>query len=155
MRASQGMSNPNVGHATLDVRVWAREGIKMCQVLIDTKAQGQGLLLGISNVGLNEAANDAIWDMDRAEKHHFVSMRQLNNGGILLELDSEGAMVWLNDPIIRDAFLGRFAPDAKVKEQAFPLMVQFVPLHFRLEKTMELRQLEKDNNLPANSILQA
>ena len=42
-----------------------------------------------------------------------------------------------------------------VKEQAFPLVVQFVPLHFRPEKTMELRQLEKDNDLPENSILWA
>ncbi len=149
------LPNPATGATTLDVRIRAWEGIKSRQVLIDVQAPGQTLLSGSTNASLTEAANKAIQDMDGASDHCFTSARRLNNGGILLELDSEAAAGWLGDTAMKAAFISRYAPEATVKEQAFPLVVQFVPLHFKPERDTEIGSLEKDNGLPAGSILRA
>ena len=72
---------------------------------------------------------------------------------MLLETDSESAVGWLNVPAMRASFLSHFAPNASVKEQAFSLVVQFVPLYFKLDKESEMHQVEKDNRQPARRLL--
>ena len=93
--------------------------------------------------------------MEDPQDHRFVSMRQLDNGGVLLEMDSESAARWLNVPVTQASFLNQFAPNASFKEQAFPIVVQFVPLHFKPDKALEIHQVEKDNGLPDGSLLRA
>ena len=127
------MSGPVVGAATLDVRVRAREGIKTCQVLVDAGAPGQGPLPGASNANLVDTANKAARSMEGVGEHHFVSARRLNNGGVLLEMDSDMVASWISDASTREVFLSLFTPDATVKDWAFPLVVQFIPLHFKPE----------------------
>src|SRR6266481_4732834 len=90
--------NPATGAAMLNIRIRAWEGIKSRQVLIDAQALGQTLLSGATNASLTEAANKAIQDMDGTSDHRFTSARHLNNGGILLELDSEAAAGWIVRP---------------------------------------------------------
>ena len=55
----------------------------------------------------------------------------------------------------RASFLNQFALNASFKEQAFPIVVQFIPLHFKPDKAPEIHQVEKDNGLPDGSLLQA
>ena len=105
--------------------------------------------------GLVEAANAALHDMEDAANHRFVSARRLGNGGVLLEMDSEAAACWLSAPASQASFLSRFAPDALVRERAFSLVVQFVPLYFKPEKEMEICRIEEDNDLSTGSLLRA
>ena len=63
------------------------------------------------------------------------------------------AAYWLSAPASRASFLSRFAPDTLVRERAFLLVIQFVPLYFKPEKEMEIRQIEEDNDLPTSSLL--
>ena len=105
--------------------------------------------------GLVEAANAVLRDMEDVANHHFVSARRLGNGGMLLEMDSEATACWLSAPASRASFLSRFALDALVREQAFSLMVQFVPLYFKPEKEMEIRWIEENNDLSTGSLLRA
>src|SRR6266481_1660849 len=128
-------SGPAVRAATLDIRVRAHEGIKTCQVLVDAGAPGQGPLPGASNANLVDAANKAARSMEGIGEHCFVSARRLNNSGVLLEMDSDMVASWISDASTREVFLSLFAPDATVKDQAFPLVVQFVPLHLSQNKT--------------------
>ena len=107
----------------------------------------------MSNMGLVEATNKALRNMVDPPEHCFVSACRLGNGGVLLEMDSEEVACWLNVSATRAAFLDRFAPDASVKEWAFLTVVQFVPLFFKPEKEAEIRQVERDNDLPEGSIL--
>src|SRR6266481_1637942 len=148
-------ASPATSKDTLDARVRAREGIKSRQLLVDVISLGQDMLAGASNPELVEAANKALRDLDEPPHHRFVSARQLNNGSILLELDSEEAMAWLSDPLQRASFLGCFAPEASVKTRAFPLIVQFVPLYFKPEKEAELRAIEAYNKLATGAVLRA
>ena len=133
----------------------AREGIKLRQILIDARDHGEGILRGISDAGIVESANAAIRRMENPPAHRFISAQRLGNGGVLLEMDSESAAGWLNAPATRASFLNHFAPNASVKERAFPIVVQFVPLHFKPDRTPEIRQVEKDNDLPDGSLLRA
>ena len=73
--------------------------------------------------------------------HRFVGVRRLNNGGLLLEMDSEEAASWLSHPANRADFLGRFAPDAALKSRTYSLVVQFVPLQFRPDSERELQDI--------------
>ena len=79
-------------------------------------------------------ANEALHRAERPPAHWFVGIRRLNNGGLLLEMDSEAATSWLNQPDNRADFLGRFALDAALKPRTYSLVVQFVPLQFRPDK---------------------
>ena len=62
-----------------------------------------------------EVANNSIQNMDGAMGHRFVSAKRLNNGGILLEMNSELAAGWLNGPSVKTGFLEWLAPDAIIK----------------------------------------
>jgi len=121
--------------------------------LVNMVSPGQDVLAGASNTGLVEAMNKALRDLDEPPHHCFVSARWLNNGSILLELDSEEAMAWLSDPLQRASFMGHFAPEASVKTRSFPLIVQFLLLHFKPEKEAELRAIEADNKMATGAIL--
>ena len=70
-----------------------------------------------------------------------------------MEMDSESATGWLNVPVTWASFLNQFALNASFKEQAFPIVVEFVPLLFKPDKAPEIRQVEKDNGLPDGSLL--
>ena len=93
--------------------------------------------------------------MDSAESRRFISARRLNNGGVLLEMNDEVAAAWINNPVTRATFSEHFTPDAVVKSWAYSVVVQFVLLHFKLEREVEIRQIEEANAIEAGSILHA
>ena len=99
-------------------------------MLIDASAPNQPLHQAANNPQLVSLANDVLRGMDDPPTHHFVGARQLNNGGLLLEMDSEEATAWFGGPHNKATFLSWFAPDAAFKSRTYSLVVQFVPLHF-------------------------
>ena len=129
--ASQPNVNPPTPQAlahTLDARVRAREGIKSRQILIDAPNIGEVLLEGLSNTAIVQRTNEIIQSMPDCSKHTVNSARQLNNGGILLELDTEEATRWINSAINHLTFLTKLAPEARIKTRAYPIVIQFIPL---------------------------
>ena len=91
---------------SLDARVHVREGIKARQVLVDALTPDQQLHQAASNAQLVTLANEALHRAERPLAHRFIGIRQLNNGGLLLEMDSEAAALWLSQPDNRADFLG-------------------------------------------------
>ena len=140
---------------SLDARVRAREGVKARQVLVDALTPSQQLHRAANNTQLVAKANEALHSTECPPSHCFVGTRRLNNGGLLLEMDSEDAASWLSSPVNKANFLGRFAPDATFKSRTYSLVVQFVPLQFRPDSEPELRDIEEANMLPKNAILWA
>ena len=108
------LPNPIVAAATLDVRVRAREGVKLQQILIDAHSHGDCILQGVSTAGLVNVANATLRGLEHGADHHFVSARQLNNGGVVLEMNSKATISWLGALATRPLFLGCFAPDSSV-----------------------------------------
>ena len=108
-------ASPAAGAATLDARVRAWEGVKARQVLIDASAPNQPLHQAASNQQLVSLANNALCGMEDPPPHCFVGARRLNNGGLLLEMDSEEAAAWISGPHVKASFLHRFVPNATFK----------------------------------------
>ena len=127
-------ANPVAMAASMDTRVHAQEGVKAQQVLVDALTPNQQIHQGTNNLQLVSLANAVLNDMEDPPSHRFVGARQLNNGGLLLEMDSEDAeeaATWLSRPFAKAAFLGRFAPEAALKPHTYSLVIQFVLLNFK------------------------
>ena len=59
-------------------------------------------------------ANAALHGLEHGADHRFVSAHRLNNGGVVLEMNSEAAIGWLGAPVTWALFLRRFALDSSV-----------------------------------------
>ena len=90
------LMSPTTAAATMDMRVRAREGNKAHQILIDAQNHREGILRGTSDAGLVEAANAALQRLEDPLEHRFVSARHLGTGGVLLEMNNESVVRWLN-----------------------------------------------------------
>jgi hypothetical protein len=135
-----------------DARVHAREGIKLRQVLIDTATPGEKILEDTDNTGLARKANKVVSAMGSNDTYRIVSARRLSNGGIVFEFTSEEAAKWVNEAQHRIQFTQVIAPDARIKTRLYPLVLQFIPLHFRPERSNELRAIKGYNKLPCGAI---
>lgn len=91
--------------------------------------------------------------MPDQSKHTANSARCLNNGGILLEMDTEEASQWLNSAKNCLTFLASLAPEARIKARTFPIVIQFVPLHFGPDRSEEMRHVEETNKMSPGSIM--
>ena len=147
--------NPVAVAASMDTRVRVWGGVKARQSLVDALTPNQQLHQGTNNLQLVSLANTVLNDMEDPPSHHFVGARRLNNGGLLLEMDSEEAATWLGGSFAKAAFLGRFAPKAALKSCTYSLVIQFVPLNFKPGDDNELHTLEDLNGLPPNALLRA
>ena len=72
-----------------------------------------------------------------------------------MEMNSESAAGWLNGPSVKTGFLEWLAPNAIIKGRAYPLVVQFILLHFRPDRESKLRAIKADNGMEAGSFLRA
>ena len=91
--------------------------------------------------------------MPNCSKHTVNSARRLNNGGILLELDTEEATRWINSAINRLTFLTKLAPEARIKTRAYPIVIQLIPLDFDPKRTEEVCNMEETNKMLPGSIM--
>ena len=75
---------------------------------MDALTPGQQLHQSVSNTQLVMKANEALHatGMECPTSHRFMGVRRLNNGGLLLEMDSEEAASWLSHLANRADFLG-------------------------------------------------
>jgi hypothetical protein len=137
---------------TLNARVRAREGVKQRQILVDAANAGTQILAEMDNAGLAKRANEILSTIGTEHMHTVVSARRLANGGILFELDSEEAATWINEAQHRIRFTEALAPEARIKTRLFPLVIQFIPLHFGPDKDNELRYIENINRLAHGAI---
>ena len=70
--------------------------------------------------------------------HRVRAVTKLHNRGILLELDSDKAVEWLQDTERWKAFLVQLHKLAVIKPRLYNIVIQFIPLTFRPEKDAEL-----------------
>ena len=132
----------------------AREGVKARQVLINFKQdQGPAPFGAESLVSLKTRLDKALNESEDGQGIHKIrALTRLRNGRILMELGSDEAVRWFDDEVVRGRFLGNIHPGAFIKPRVFNIVVQFVPLMFRPEKDMDLRELEQVNGLEDRAV---
>jgi len=75
------------------------------------------------------------------------AVTRLRNGGILIELASDDAAAWFAHGEIHQNFLMKLHPGASAKPQGYHVVVQFIPLTFRPDKEVDLREIEEVNGM--------
>ncbi|KAG1787598.1 uncharacterized protein HD556DRAFT_1213609, partial [Suillus plorans] len=80
-------------------------------------------------------ANLAVEAMEKEETDipqniKFISARRLPHGGVLYELDSAESASWLNNPPNRSKFLEGFGIEVVLRDRAYHVIVENVPINF-------------------------
>ena len=152
-----GLTSPSfLSH--LPPRLKAREGIKARQVLMDFKINhdmGQAPFSDDSIATLKGKFDKTLQDSQDAHEFKIRAVTHLWNSGVLMELDSEGAVTWFTGEAVPKLFLGKLHPAASIKPQLFHIIVQFVPLAFFPDREADLREVEEANSINAGNIVQA
>src|SRR6266481_1944831 len=151
--------NPNSmggpqGTSLLDPRTQAREGVKARQILIDLGMElDQVPPMEFANISvplLKRQIDEALEGCSEGDGRAVFKARaitQLKNGGILMELGSDEAVQWFSHNDIWKKFLKGLHPDAAIKTHDFHIVVQFIPLMFKPDREVEIRELEESNGM--------
>lgn len=140
----------------LDPKAKAREGIMARQVLIDIPLEiSQSTYQKMSNSAILDKANNAISIISKDTIHKFLGVTKLRNGGLLMELNSEEANIWLRLPTHISTFTFNFDITATIKTRTYSVIVRFVPLTFDPDSDTELREIEEISKLDNNTIIKA
>jgi hypothetical protein len=99
-------------------------------------------------------ANEAVSNLE--EDHElasimFIGAKELANGGIVFDLDTEEAARWIQAN--KSAFISKFSGTATIKDRALTVIVEYVPLSHSPEALTEMRKIERDSKLLIGSLL--
>ncbi|KIJ26460.1 hypothetical protein M422DRAFT_192177 [Sphaerobolus stellatus SS14] len=83
----------------------------------------------------------------------FVSIRKLNNGGIILETRTQKTAAVIRER--KNEFITKLGERAIVKDRTVSILIEFVPLIFNTERMEDIAIGENDSRLPVGSIISA
>jgi len=89
---------------------------------------------------------------ERPEDTKFVAARILKNGGVLFEMSNENAAEWLKQKEILKAFESCFPGAVLIKGRTYQVVVQFLPVRLKNRLEELYTEIEKENELPKDSI---
>ena len=143
-------------------RVQVREGVKARQILIDI---GKGSDVGpleelatCSLTGIKRRLDEAMASCSGGTLPTGIKVKAvmcLKNGGILMELVSEEVVVWFWDVGIREKFLEKFHPEARIKSRDYHIIAQFVLLTFQPDRVADILEVEETNRMDKGDIIRA
>ena len=155
----QSTPSPPITYSQLKIQ--NREQIKRRQVLIDFE-QTEDLQLGeMDERTLTRKATDALrtcYAVAGDPKPTEVKLKAgtlLRNGGLLLELNTDEAALWLKSDEIINRFLENLGSGASVKNRTYQVIVQFVPVSFDPADDKHIKAFEEHNNIAEGSIAKA
>ena len=146
-------SNPH-GLSLLPPCLHAREGVKARQVLIDfSQEQGQGPFTGEALALIKTKIDKALEECEDSQCVHKARvMTRLQNRGVLMELDSDDAVTWFTDTEIRKCFLQKLHPTVFIKSCSCNMVVQFIPLTLKMDRTSDHREVEEVNGFDKGDV---
>ena len=133
----------------------ARNAIKQKQVLISISADSPLAPGKVTHAQLVEkinAALDAIKKEDSPETT-IKAVNQFRNGNTVLELTSVEAASFLREPATKQTFIEALDPEATIKDRAYMVIFQFVPLTFDPDRRSNLDNVERENGWDKGTIL--
>ena len=72
-----------------------------------------------------------------------------------MELGSDEAVTWFVDTAIRSSFLEMLHPSTTIKSRDYHVVVQFIPLTFKLDNDEYLQEVEDVNGIPNSRLVKA
>ena len=82
------------------------------------------------------------------------ALTRIRNGGYVVEMATAEAATWVRDPIRKLILTESLGGNIQVKDRTYSLLIPFVPIATRIDDQAILRNIERTNNIPTNSIVQ-
>ena len=139
----------------------AREALRRRRILIDgiegVQSAAGGLtpkeLVEKAKIALAAARADTEGNGAEPEKDPIaVATRILENGGVVVEMESEEEADWVRMEDVRQAFEKNFGGSAKVKDQLYQVVASFLPVTFWDELENAASKIKMDNKLPTDCV---
>ncbi|KAG1758501.1 hypothetical protein EDD22DRAFT_849980 [Suillus occidentalis] len=134
-----------------------RNAIKARQILIDIPTDSPLAPGKVSHAQLTEKIKQALATITKegAPDLETRAVTQFRNGGTVIEMFTTQAVTFLKDQHNKTTFLQALDPGAILKDRAYTVIIQFVPLTFDPSKPEHICNLEKENEWEENSVTTA
>ncbi|KAG0692616.1 hypothetical protein DFH29DRAFT_817331 [Suillus ampliporus] len=148
-------NNPDLNSQTIQRA--ARDAIKARQILMNiapTSPLAPGKLNHEQLITKIKAALTSLANEDSPELD-VKAINQYRNGGIVIEMLTPEGATYLKKKDIKAEFIEKLDPTAMLKDRAYPVVIQFVPLTFNPSSEDQLRKLEQENSWESGAITPA
>ena len=151
----------SMGDVRIDHDHAAREALKRRRVLIDgvegTRSAAGGLtpaeIIQKANIALTAARIETEGSGIEPEiDPKAIAVKVLENGGVVLELETEEAASWVMDSEVRKVFESNFGGSAKLVDKLFQVVACFLPVTLRDTLADTIPKIEEDNNVAKGTI---
>jgi hypothetical protein len=142
----------------VDPKVLGDMECKAKQILIDTFDKDGTNTMEKNQAELVDKANKVISKMTdtmKPEKARVETALKTRKGTILLTLNSKETANWIREPKNEMTFADSFAKGAHIKDREYSLVAPRVPLTFKLDNKVHLREIKEVNSLPSHVIPKA
>ena len=152
----------NTGGVKINYDHTVREALKRRRVLIEGVEGIRNAAGGLTPAEIVQKANIALtaaridtegWGIETEVDPKAIAAKVLENGGVVLELETEEAAVWVMDAAVRKVFESNFGGSAKLVDKLFSVVACFVPVTFRDTLADTLSKIEDDNNVAKGTIV--
>src|SRR5271156_4908801 len=136
-RVAAASPRSGAGSNPIDHDYAAREALKRRRVLIDGVEGVRSAAGGLSPKEIVQKANIALTaaridteglGVELEVDPKAVAARVLENGGVVLELETEEAAAWVLDSVVRKSFESNFGGSARLVDKSFQVVVCFLPV---------------------------
>ena len=157
-----GTRRPADQRGELDADYLAGEALKRRRVLIDGIEGVGNAAGGLSPKEIVEKANIALTaarigaegsGTEPSTDPKAVSAKVLENGGVILELETEESAAWLLDSGVRTAFESNFGGSARIVEQLFHVVANFLPVTLRDTLQDFIPSIVRNNCITTDSLV--
>ena len=110
----------------------------------------------VEKVNITLAADRELTDGNGAKPSRdpkVVAAKVLENGGVVIEMESEDVVEWVRLEDIKMAFEENFRGSAKIKDQLFQVVMNFIPVTLRDSMEACIPKIEADNHLSPDTIV--
>ena len=150
-----GMSNPS-GFDSQTVQRLAREAAKERQIIINIGNDSPLAPGKVSHAQLVEKIKSALTNLPSTDSALEVkTVTQYRNGGTMIEFASAEAANTLKKGDNQEKFLKALDPKASIRERAYAVVIQFVPINFNPSSTSDIKALESENGWNPGTVLTA
>jgi hypothetical protein len=132
----------------------ARASIRARQILLEPKLGNSVFPRNSSNPDIAAIINNALSKIrkDSTPAGELRAVQVQCNGSLVIELENENIAGWLRSPNGRAALESQLDLAVTVRDRTHPIVVQYLPIYFNIEQENFLRQVERENTLPINSL---
>jgi len=150
-----GMSNPGE-FSSQTVQRLAREAAKERQIIINIGNDSPIAPEKTSHAQLVDKIKHALQTLPSNDiTLEIKTVTQYRNGGVMIEFASAEAANAIKKGDTKEKFLAALDPLASIRERAYPVIIQFVPINFNPNNTSDIKELEDENGWKPGTVLTA